>query len=323
MHLLVSVLLAPGAALLASPGMKSSSSGDSSDHNAVRIRLANRADLIPLSGMMERAFAAPADGSRRTTFNSATSYGPLDSLNTRLRLALDVESRMTPWDWCRHAQVVAEDAQSGRILGFAEVWGEDAESLNNLTAKSPQPVVFNLCVAKEARRRGVAMGMLARCEEEAARWGDEALHLKVREDNMAACRLYEGAGYELIETRPVADIPSWQEQWKGGVVPLRVMRKRPLALPDSTEELGREVAPKGFDEFEVTYQSVKAYGDPDAMVWFWLLVLRNSKFLAPQYRDVGRLAAVLAAFGSYLLLVRILSTQPELYTAARHTFGLN
>ena len=194
--------------------------------------------------MMERAFAAPADGSRRTTFNSATSYGPLDSLNTRLRLALDVESRMTPWDWCRHAQVVAEDAQSGRILGFAEVWGEDAESLNNLTAKSPQPVVFNLCVAKEARRRGVAMGMLARCEEEAARWGDEALHLKVREDNMAACRLYEGAGYELIETRPVADIPSWQEQWKGGVVPLRVMRKRPLTLPDSTEELGREVAPK-------------------------------------------------------------------------------
>ena len=306
------VLIAPLAAMVPTSSSYSSAPGlDSS----VCVRLAQRRDLLPLSGVVERSFAAPVDGSRTTSFSSSQAYTALDALNTRIRIGLDIERRMTPWDWCRHAQVIAEDRASGRILGFAEVWGEDAESLNNLTAKSPQPVLFNLCVAREARRRGVALALLSKCEEQCLRWGDETLHLKVRDDNPAACALYDGAGYDVIETRPVAELPSWQEQWKGGAVPLRVMRKR-LSMPESAADLGREIVPKSLDEFEVTWEAVKGYGDPDAVVWFALLVLRNMSFLTPQYRVLPALA-IFAAFGSYLLLVRILSMEPELYEALK------
>ena len=277
---------------------------------AYTVRLAARSDLLPLSNVVERAFAAPPE--RQRTFGSAKPPTWFDALYTRARIGLDIERRMTPWDWCRHAQYVAE-GRDGEILGFAEVWGEDAEYLYNLTAKTPQPVLFNLCVAASARRLGVARDLMSECEAMCASWGDDSLYLKVRDDNLAACALYENTGYDLLETRPVAELPGWQDRWKGGTTPLRVMRKKLLVPGGSIDSV---IAPKSFDEFEVKLATVLGYEDRDAVIWFVLLVLRNLEFLSPQYRALPAFA-VFAAFGSYVLLVRILSQNPELYDALR------
>ena len=68
-------------------------------------------------------------------------------------------------------------------------------------------------------------------------WGHDALFLKVRVDNAAAIALYESCGYELVETREVVagEMPAWQERWKGGVLPLCLMRK---AFADVTQAVG-------------------------------------------------------------------------------------
>ena len=144
------------------------------------VRMARRGDLPQLSGVVERAFAATTEGSGEVTFMSSGKRTLLETLETRFRIGLDMERRNTPWDWCRHAQVVAEDASTGQILGFAEVWGEDEESLYNMSSLSPQPALFNVCVSSGARRRGVASSLVRKCEEVCRQWGDECMHLKVR-----------------------------------------------------------------------------------------------------------------------------------------------
>ena len=94
------------------------------------------------------------------------------------------------------------------------VWGEDEESLGNVTAQSPQPVLFNLCVAAEARRRGVALALIRRCEEACQSWGDGALYLKVREENMRMMGAEEDillTSRKYVRFTPpfVSQVPSW------------------------------------------------------------------------------------------------------------------
>lgn len=281
--------------------------------------MARRGDLPQLSEVVERAFAATTEGSGEVTFMSSGKRTLFETLETRFRIGLDMERRNTPWDWCRHAQVVAEDISTGKILGFAEVWGEDEESLYNMSSQTPQPALFNLCVSASARRRGVASSLVKKCEEVCQQWGDESLHLKVRDDNLAACALYEAEGYDLVETRPIAELPAWQDRWKGGAIPLRVMRKTfpPPGNGDGAAAAAvAKIPPKSFDEFEVTLDSVLSYRDRDALVWFALLLVRNVSFLTPQYRLLPTLA-VFVPFVSYLVLVRVLSTNPELWEAVR------
>lgn len=192
---------------------------------SLSVRLAERRDILPLARLVQESFAAGRYG--EVTYASVRRT-PLEALVTTLRVGLDIERRLTPWDWCRHAQVVAEsgEGRDRRIVGFVEVWGEDRSSLHNVSALSPQPMIFNLCVAAAARRRGVARALLDRCEEQCrVVWGEDALFLKVRDDNDAACQLYAEMGWELIETRATQPLAAWQEQWKGGARPMKVMRK--------------------------------------------------------------------------------------------------
>lgn len=310
-------LLALSAALNASPLAPAASSSSASAvagrgiaaGEAFSVRLAERSDLLRVATLLHDSFSFDARGSgaEGLTFASARRPGWLDSRVFTARLALDIERRMTPWDWARHAQVVAESA-SGDVVGFAEVWGEDAASLANTTAAAPQPVLFNLCVAPEARRYGVARSLVARCEATARAWGDRAMFLKVRTDNEPAFALYEREGYALLETRGPAELPEWQERWKGGAVPLRLMSK-PLVGPLERVLGGGGALPvpaKGFDEFSVSLESVLAYGDRDACVWFALLFARNLHALSPAYRVVPAAAAV-ASWVAYLAALKVLS----------------
>ena len=68
----------------------------------------------------------------------------------------------------------------------------------------------------------------------------------------------------LWQERPKPQLPQWQEQWKGGFVPLHLMRK-PLpvaAIDGDVSSSGAAVAPaKRFDEFSVTLEQVLQYED--------------------------------------------------------------
>ena len=294
----------------------------SSSSSSFSVRLAARSDILPVGILIERAFAFNRfenganddddnDAAVARTYSTSRDRSWVESWITCARIALDVERRMTPWDWCRHAQLVAEDSESGAILGFAEVWAEDAESLANASAVTPQPVLFNLCVSEVARRRGVARELVRQCEDRCRSWGEEELFLKVRADNDAACELYVTSGYEILETRPVAELSAWQDRWKGGAAPLRVLKKRLAgamggATAGASDRAAAAIRPKGADEFEVTLDDVLAYKDRDALIWFGLLLARNAEFLAPSYRIFPAAAAFLGWF-TYYWIIKIVS----------------
>jgi len=227
------------------------------------------------------------------------------------RLALDMEQRMTPWHWCRHAQLVAEDAVDGAILGYVEVWAEDAASLQNLSAVTPQPVLFNLCVAPNARRSGVARDLVRECEAQCSSWGEDNLFLKVRGDNRPALQLYEREGFEPLGLRAPPSLPAWQERWKGGVGPLQLMQKDWSGSSPPESQLARAQArtsapkPKSARDFVVSIEQVLEYEDRDALIWYALLLFRNQKPL-PANRLLPVLAAVAtsAAWVSFWSLLR-------------------
>ena len=89
---LLSLLLAPACV------------STSLQHAAARpctVRLASRRDLLPLSGLIDRAFA------QADTDNWLPGVAP----NIRqLSIMADLERRNYPWDDERHAQILAEDS---------------------------------------------------------------------------------------------------------------------------------------------------------------------------------------------------------------------
>lgn len=279
-----------------------------------KVRLARRHDLLPASGIVERAFSVCERYGGKVEAMNATERskrGWLEVQTTRLRIAWDVEQRMTPWDWKRHAQVVAEDAMTGSIIGFAEVWGEDFEALNNASAKNPQPVLFNLCVSNQARGRGVARGMLAMCEDQVRGWGDSNLWLQVRGDNEAACKLYESAGFEFLETRAAPELAAWRDRWKGGALPLRLMRKS-IAEPSETVVMASASAQQ-VSTRDVDLKTVLAYSDSDALMWFVLRAFRYKGQLSVQnLRYLVRIIWTFGGFFAYAVFIYILALGPDI-----------
>ncbi|KAL3926434.1 MAG: hypothetical protein SGPRY_003299 [Prymnesium sp.] len=169
------------------------------------VRPMRRSDILPAASLLESSFAAD-----RFTFMSPNSRSWLDVYWTSLLLALDIERRCTTWDWSRHLQLVAESAE-GRLLGFVEVWGEDESSIGNVSAITPQPCLFNLCVSREMRRLGIARSLIERCEQTCIEWGESELFLKVRDDNEAAFELYSALNYTSFgTTEAYKHTPEWQ-----------------------------------------------------------------------------------------------------------------
>jgi len=267
--------------------------GTSVSARAWRVRIAERADLLPAAMLMQDAFSGEG-----RTFLSPNERGWVEIALTTARLALDIERRATPWDWARHAQFVA-CKEDGQLLGFVEVWGEDAESAGNLSAATPQPSLFNLCVSPSARRMGVARALVEACEMQCAEWGDPQLFLKVRTDNAAADLLYRSLGYESCGLRDATGVPDWQTRWKGGLVPLQLLRKTVPRLTMQAGEPQRDPVPtRRYSEYKVTLDQVRAYDERDAYIWFTLLVARNLGSLTPTYRLLP-LVAVAAGLVTY------------------------
>ena len=186
------------------------------------VRPAQRSDLWAAAELMHDSFAGEPKGG-------------VDRWLTTCRLALDLEQRMTPWAWSRHLQLVAEEADSSLgdgLIGFAELWAEDDQCVEDTEASVPQPALFNVCVAEAAQGRGIGRELMSVSESQCRSWGERFLFLKVREGNTRALELYRRSSYEIFDSRVPLDVPAWQEQWKGGTpgTPLTRMRKR-IDLP--------------------------------------------------------------------------------------------
>ena len=94
-----------------------------------------------------------------------------------------------------------------------------------------------------------------------------------------------------------------QVRWKGSLAPLRLMRKHVGFRSGSSALTGsadtrRRPRSKQADEFTITLDQVLSYRDNDAIVWFALLVARNSYALSPAYR-LFLIVPIFLALASY------------------------
>jgi len=228
-----------------------------------------RADILPATRLVYDSFRSDS---------KPTPNSPWFALTTKAKIALDIEQRCTPWDWSRHAQLVAQSAE-GDLMGFVEVWGENERSVGDPSAAMPQPCLFNLCVDPRARRLGVARALVGRCEQECVEWGESQLFLKVRTDNEGACTLYVGQGFAALDAGTTWDgVPDWQLQWKGELSPLRLMCK---SLSSADMETLERVPFRSLDTMSL--DRIRSDGGQDALIWFSLRTLRQG--LAPLSRS--------------------------------------
>ena len=112
--------------------------------------------------------------------------------------ALEAMSFSAPWDEASiHAELdnplalwlAAEDAEQN-VLGYvgSQSCFEDAD-------------ILNVCVAPEARRRGIAEALMLELERRLRPKGVEKITLEVRASNEPALRLYEKLGYTQVGLR--------------------------------------------------------------------------------------------------------------------------
>ncbi|MBR8830917.1 MAG: hypothetical protein N5P05_000158 [Chroococcopsis gigantea SAG 12.99] len=105
--------------------------------------------------------------------------GMYEDLKTRLRTE-------TPHYYCLVA------TQDTTIIGTVEIGLKSTSLFSNAI-----PYVSNLAVSRSQRRKGVALKLLAKCEQVAMEWGFNELSLHVLENNSAAYSLYRNNGYDL------------------------------------------------------------------------------------------------------------------------------
>lgn len=79
----------------------------------------------------------------------------------------------------------------GRVVGFAGAWDAPDETH-----------VMTIAVASDARRRGVATGLMTTLMERSRDRGADTWTLEVRADEPGAQRLYEGLGFVEVGRRP-------------------------------------------------------------------------------------------------------------------------
>ena len=86
------------------------------------------------------------------------------------------------------------------VKSLLDSWQGTSQSAkdNIRDGQSLVPVMANVGVAREARRRGIGEMLAAECEAVAAAWGYDEIALSVWKTNLPAQKLYSKVGYSLL-----------------------------------------------------------------------------------------------------------------------------
>jgi ribosomal-protein-alanine N-acetyltransferase len=122
-------------------------------------------------------------------------------------VALEARCHTHPWSERGLRDAIAPAAGQGGVLVLRapSAAGNERRGIEAYCAfqvVADEAHIHNLAVIPEARRRGLARGLLARTLEIAAKRGARAAHLEVRAGNSAARALYRGMGFREVGTRP-------------------------------------------------------------------------------------------------------------------------
>lgn len=107
---------------------------------------------------------------------------------------------------------IAEDEEAGDVIGACaiEITELTATALGEERAGSGlelRPLLSNLAVSPEYRKRGVAKRLCARAEAAARSWGYDEVLLRVEIDNSRARAFYRGGGYRAVAVDREAERP--------------------------------------------------------------------------------------------------------------------
>ncbi len=112
-------------------------------------------------------------------------------------MAIETKAYDFPWslpifkDCLRAGYACHGMFESGELLGYAIV-----------SSALDEAHLLNLCVRHEARRQGLAEGLLDHALTDAALLGVDRCFLEVRPSNKPARRLYQKSGFRVIGRRP-------------------------------------------------------------------------------------------------------------------------
>lgn len=81
-------------------------------------------------------------------------------------------------------------------------FGRPLDGFIILSSAADQAEILTIAVDQDQRRRGIARALLEITETELVENGVDTLFLEVAEDNDAAIKFYQGAGFEPIGRRP-------------------------------------------------------------------------------------------------------------------------
>jgi GNAT superfamily N-acetyltransferase len=130
---------------------------------------------------------------------------------------LDWPARFRVERWTFFAAYVGERRVGGSVVIM------DDPDVELLDGRADVALLWDLRVAPEFRRRGVARALLSAVEAWARACGAEALHVETQDVNVGACRFYSGCGFALsaVHERAYPDFPDERQLiWTKVLAPL-------------------------------------------------------------------------------------------------------
>jgi ribosomal protein S18 acetylase RimI-like enzyme len=97
--------------------------------------------------------------------------------------------------------VLCIDGTNNSIVGCAGIEIDKIKKMDGYDGSIQGPVMSNLAISRNYRRRGLAEDLVRSCESIARKeWGYSDCYLYVERRNIPACKLYEKLGYNVLWT---------------------------------------------------------------------------------------------------------------------------
>jgi ribosomal protein S18 acetylase RimI-like enzyme len=140
-------------------------------------------DLAGVASLIQAAFADDLDRTGQAMLREMRSMGRLGPLVWWLeQFSLEFSELFSGFVW----------VEEGRIVGNVTV--------SRAAPGSPRWVISNVAVAEPYRGRGIAQVLMDAAMELVREWHGQTVTLQVRDDNMAALRIYRKLGFHEISS---------------------------------------------------------------------------------------------------------------------------